>query len=108
MFTILKGIRVVLYRLFGASRICKMIIMNANRYIDKPMYRGCFVWPIYGESEILPEELFSDTVEVEFEGKSFFAPKGYDAYLRSLYGDYWQDPPIDKQKTHHRFKVYQV
>ena len=69
---------------------------------------GCKCWCIYGSREIIPAEVFSDTVEVEFEGTKFPAPVGYDTYLRSLYGDYPQDPPIEKQKTHHSFIAYRL
>ncbi len=71
-------------------------------------HKGCLLWPIYGEREIIDAEVFSDVIEAKFEGEKFFAPIGYDTYLRSLYGDYEQDPPLDKQKTHHNFKAYHV
>lgn len=38
--------------------------------------------------------------EIQFEGKKFFAPNDYDAYLKNLYGDYMQIPPEDKRETH--------
>ncbi len=69
-------------------------------------YMGCKCWCIYGTREIIPAEVFESTVEVMFEGAVFPAPSGYDVYLRSLYGDYRQDPPPEKQKTHHGFTAY--
>ena len=71
-------------------------------------YKGCLTWPIYGEREIIPAEVFSDTITVEFEGEKFPAPIGYDTYLRSLYGDYEKDPPPEKQKSHHRYTAYRL
>jgi len=71
-------------------------------------HKGCLIWPVYGSREVLPAEVFAEAVEVTFEGETFPAPVGYDAYLRSLYGDYPKDPPKEKQKTHHRFKAYRV
>lgn len=44
--------------------------------------------------------------KVEFEGKLYNAPKGYDEYLRCFYGDYMQLPPEEKRVTHHVFKAY--
>lgn len=38
--------------------------------------------------------------EIQFEGHTFFAPNNYDAYLKTLYGDYMQIPPEDKRVTH--------
>lgn len=69
-------------------------------------HKGCLIWPVYGKREILPAEVFSATVQVEFEGALFPAPIGYDTYLRSLYGEYEKDPPLEKQKTHHNFNAY--
>ena len=47
------------------------------------------------------KECFSEQIEVEFEGKIFKAPIGYDAYLHSLYpGDYMELPPIEKRVAH--------
>ena len=71
-------------------------------------YKGCLMWPIYGKREIIPAEVFSDTIEVDFEGEKFPAPIGYDIYLRSLYGDYEKDPPMEKQKSHHKYKAYRI
>lgn len=45
-------------------------------------------------------------MKVEFEGYKFWAPDGYDYYLKSLYGNYMELPPIDKRISHHDFKAY--
>lgn len=71
-------------------------------------YLGCKAWCVYGAKGILKSEIFADTVEVEFEGEKFPAPIGYDAYLRSFYGDYLPEPPVEKRKTHHSFKAYKL
>lgn len=52
------------------------------------------------------KEIFEDKVKVPFEDAEFWAPIGYDEYLRNLYGDYMKLPPEDKQKTHHRNNVF--
>ena len=49
---------------------------------------------------------FSDFVLVEFEGKQFRAPIGYDAILTKIYGDYMQLPPEEKRVSHHIAKTY--
>lgn len=102
-----QGGLMLVCRLFSAEYFLKRII-DRSRNADKERSRlvGCKCWCIYGSREIIPAEVFSDTVEVEFEGRKFPAPVGYDTYLRSLYGDYPKDPPADKQKTHHSFRAY--
>lgn len=58
----------------------------------------CGAW---GEREVARTEWFAEGVDVEFERLCLRAPKDYDAYLRRLYGDYMQLPPIEKQVGHH-------
>lgn len=67
---------------------------------------GCLSWCVYGEREVIPAQAFANTIEVEFEGQKFPAPQGYDTYLKSLYGDYRQELPPERQKSHHMFKAY--
>ena len=52
-------------------------------------------------------EIFEETIEVEFEGELFKAPKGYHEYLTNLYGDYMTPvPPPENQESYHNFKAY--
>ena len=53
------------------------------------------------EQEIMEPEVFEETIEAEFEGKMYPIPKGYDAILTRLYGDYMELPPIEKQVNPH-------
>ena len=69
-------------------------------------YKGCVVWSLYGKKEVIPQYVFEKTVNVLFRDEAFPAPAGYDKYLRSLYGDYSLDPPLDKQKSHHNIMVW--
>ncbi len=75
---------------------------------DSPGYLGCVVWCIYGRREIIPADVFAQSGTATFEGGEYPIPADYDIYLRSLYGDYTQDPPKEKQKTHHRFRAYRM
>lgn len=66
---------------------------------------GCLVWG-YGEKELMPREYFEDVITKPFEHKQYAIPICYDEYLKSIYGDYMQLPPIEKRKTHHVFNAY--
>ena len=103
----IKKMLMIICKKHGAEHFIKKITSKSTA-IDRSnsTYCGCKSWCIYGEREIIPTEAFAGTVNVEFEGKLFPAPIGYDAYLRSLYGDYEKDPPLEKQKTHHSFVAY--
>lgn len=66
---------------------------------------GCLVWG-YGEREIVDAEVFFDTTELLFEGYKVLAPIGYEQLLTSMYGEYMKFPPLEKQISHHDFKVF--
>lgn len=51
-------------------------------------------------------EYFVGTEDVKFENETYMMTKGYDGYLRSIFGDYMQLPPEEEQKSNHRFKAY--
>lgn len=53
-----------------------------------------------------PVACFSETVELEFEGKKYAAPVGYDEYLTILYGNYMELPPEEKRVSNHDFKAW--
>ncbi len=104
---LIKLILMVVCKAFGSDFFLQRIIKKScNLSCRQSKYSGCKSWCIYKEREIIPTEVFKEAVVVDFEGEKFFAPKGYDEYLRSLYGDYKSDPPLDEQKTHHSFNAY--
>lgn len=106
---LIKGIMMLFCKLHGSKYYMKKIINISTRYQGKPnRYLGNKAWCVYGERDILPAEIFEEQIELEFEGHKFFGPKGYDAYLTSLYGNYLPEPPKEKQKTHHSFKAYKL
>ena len=106
---IVKSVIMIGCKMFGSKFFVKrMIKLSRSKGDDGQKYVGCKSWCIYGTREIIPAEVFAGTVDVEFEGEIFPAPVGYDKYLRSLYGDYRKDPPLEKQKTHHYFTAYRI
>ena len=48
----------------------------------------------------------NEFVDVEFEGHTFKSIKNYDAFLRSVYGDYMQLPPESQRVAHHFYKAF--
>jgi len=105
----IKGIVMVFCKMFGYKYFIKKILKATVKPEQKGNnYVGAKSWCVYGERGIIPAEAFADSVEIEFEGKKFPAPIGYDTYLTCLYGDYLPEPPKEKQKTHHTFKAYRL
>ncbi len=52
------------------------------------------------EKCVYDREWFSDVVELDFNGRKFFAPKNYHEVLKKLYGDYMTLPPESERVTH--------
>lgn len=106
-----KNIALVL----GRMALSYKSIYKINLELDKNavQFNGCegtmsadLVYCIAGNKEIKERDSYAETVLVPFENEEFYAPMGYDKFLRSHYGDYMQLPPIDKQISHHGFKAY--
>ena len=45
-------------------------------------------------------------IDVEFEGHIFKSINNYDIYLKGLFGDYMQLPPVEARVSHHGFTAY--
>lgn len=59
----------------------------------------------YKEKEIMPTNIFDETVWMDFESLKVPVMKDYDTYLRNLYGDYMKMPPVDKQINRHSMEI---
>ncbi|MGM9838206.1 MAG: phosphorylcholine transferase LicD [Paludibacteraceae bacterium] len=75
----------------------------ADETEDKPM--GIPTGRKYYAGEIFPRNVFLPPVEAEFEGVEVHIPHDYDRYLRNLYHDYMQLPPVEKRERHFIVKL---
>lgn len=82
--------------------------MKIQNQIDKICKSGdstskyiCSFLTPYSTKDIYDKEWFGAGKEVAFEDCKFIVPENYDAYLRHIYGDYMQLPPIEKRVSHH-------
>lgn len=53
------------------------------------------------EKGIVPSALFAHYELKEFDGHEFYVISAYDDYLKCVFGDYMQLPPVNKRKPHH-------
>lgn len=51
-------------------------------------------------------EDFSSAIYWEFEGHKFPIPVGYDRFLKIMYGDYMELPPMEERGIHHNGAVF--
>lgn len=61
---------------------------------------------MWGYQEHVPTTAYAEPVPVVFEGRTCPAPAEADTVLRILYGDYHRLPPLEQQRSHHRFTAY--
>lgn len=59
-----------------------------------------------GMKDIIDKRLVSRTIKHPFENRIYNIPVGYDLYLRQLYGDYMQLPPVEKRQSTHLFEAW--
>lgn len=91
---------------FSTRTLCRRLSKFSQKYNHRDTAnKGIVVWG-YGKREKCRAEVFASSVKLEFEGKFYDAPVGYDEYLTNVYGDYMQLPPLRKQRSHHKFQVF--
>lgn len=89
---------------FPKNYFIKKILKNSKRYINVETKR---VGNFTSYARIACDKsIFNEFIKVEFEGKEYNAPIGYDAWLRAFYKDYMTLPPEEKRVSHHTFEAY--
>ena len=89
----------------------QLLYFGIKRPLLKAAWRlGCLLWANGDYVAIDPHFSWSRAIhkktnlfplgEVEFEGRRFSAPAKPDEYLTTLYGDWHQIPPKEKQQIH--------
>ena len=92
---------------YTVQEMSQKLTTSAMKYKDQDTgFMGIVVWG-YGHKEYCRKEIFASKVEVDFEGKKYFAPVGWDEYLTNVYGDYMQLPPEEKQVRPHLFEAFE-
>ena len=79
------------------KRVVKMMLKRKKRYADRTDTDGVATFMFSCTGEIPKRSYFDESVELEFEGRKFSAPKAYHEFLTDSFGDYMQLPPEDKQ-----------
>lgn len=87
---------------------CRNYVLNElGRYeFDSSSY--VFTIPAKpGHSLIFPRTIWDESVDVKFEEYEFKAPKEYDKFLSSFYGNYMTPPPDNRRVSNHRYSVFE-
>ena len=91
---------------FSAHQIAKKIDNEARKYTFGSLPKAGIIVNPFGPGEMVDKSVFDSDVYREFEGREYRVPIGYDKWLRSIYGDYMQLPPVEQQVTHHTFEAW--
>ena len=88
------------YRRKGSLYYAKKMTACAKKYsYDECEYVGCSVGK-YGEKERIRKADFEERCLMDFEGQPFYVSKGYDIYLKNLFGDYMTIPKEEDRHIH--------
>ena len=102
-------IRNKIFRLFGYHKKTDKTIAKIEKLISKYDVETSQIWCNHGnwqgEREYATREQYGEGAVMTFEGLRVIVPENYDAYLTQKYGDWRNDPPLDKQCSHHRYVV---
>ena len=83
------------------DELAKSRKISESRYIDYIVLKDI-------KSPNIKREWYNESIDVEFNGKLFKAPKNYHEILTADYGDYMQLPPEEQRITHHSFKAWKI
>ncbi|MDE7167419.1 MAG: LicD family protein [Clostridia bacterium] len=96
----------VLSRFVNKARLFKKIQKKYKKIDFNSVNFAGAVGGSYREKEILPKTIWTEYIDLPFEGRSFKAIADYDTYMSSIYGDYMKLPPEEKQVSHHTFTAF--
>ncbi len=98
------------YGVLSAFRVSKRWLADqaekaATQYNHLKTERTCYFFDTVPlDCWFYYDELFP-LVELPFENTTAFFPKDQDRFLRVLYGDYMQLPPVEKRKNHYPYEL---
>lgn len=99
----LKKIYYFPYSIIGRKNSLNRIITKLDDF-DTSKYVAS-IFGLRKDKEIIERSCF-DIIQIEFEGKKYNAPSGFDKYLHNMYGEYMKVPSKDEQIMCHNMKAF--
>lgn len=106
--SLIKQIPIELIKALPISRntiIHKIDKLSSQYNFDQSQYTIC-VGSFNPVDEIANRSIFDSFEEHVFENRMYFIPKGWDEWLKGMFNNYMELPPVEKRITHHDFECY--
>ena len=105
--SLMKTPAVAAAHLYRNKRFVAELIRLARSFgdYDEAHYVGSLTSCLDGMGERCDGAATRELALHDFEGRKFYIPGSFDAYLRGKYGDYMRLPPVGERGTH-RMRVY--
>lgn len=88
-----------------ARHYSELLNETSREFIDENSQRFTVGhYNVYGRSkEVFDSTIFGEGELILFNGQMFPVPTQYDVYLKTIYGNYMELPPVEKRVSHHSF-----
>ena len=105
-----KFLKVLFCKLFFKRKyyyLDRLIQISKECAYEQTTYYSDLAIMHYGMREYNPQSYLMNRILVQFEDHQFYIISGYDAWLRNIYGNYMQLPPLsERKKSHDTIKPY--
>ena len=104
-----KAIRIMagaLYKVIGSKNLRYKLWKNAEKHMSKYKWEESdeateLIGSIKGMMLRHPKEDFDNVIYVDFEEHKVPVMKGYDRYLKLIWGNYMELPPVEQRTAKH-------
>lgn len=93
-------------RLFNKDRFTAKLNKKIQKYSFDDMEYVAAVCDTKTFKAIKNKKIYSDFIQLDFEGYKFMAMNGYKDFLKEIYGDYMKLPPEEKRVSNHDVIAY--
>lgn len=104
------SIKFILISLFGWTNPRYWVnllnsVVTKESFYEKE-YVAALVSCVHGDKERMPIEIYEPKKLYKFEGHNFWGLQNSDYYLKMLYGNYMQLPPLENRVSHHSGEIF--
>ncbi len=100
-YTWLQWTKVFIAKLIWGSPKDAVKALDIISKSNEPSEKMGNLFGAWGSREIMDSSIFQEIDYYEFENLILPGIKNYDRYLKNVYGDYMQLPPLEKRISHH-------